>query len=215
MKKLITITTALFAANPALAHHPLAGAKMETFIHGILSGVGHPLLGFDHLFFVALVGIVAVYTTRLYSAPLAFISAMLTGTLLSSFGFAIPATEIMIIISLLTLGGIVATGRNMNLKSTIILFALTGLFHGSAFGASIAGQGIAVGSSVLIGYLLGLGIIQYMIIIITGNVAITIWKATEATAVSVRMSGAFVTGIGVFLALEEIEGAAFSALGLG
>jgi hypothetical protein len=29
------------------------------------------------------------------------------------------------------------------------------------------------------------------------------------------MSGAFVTGIGVFLALEEIEGAAFSALGLG
>lgn len=54
-----------------------------------------------------------------------------------------------------------------------------------------------------------------MIIIITGNVAINIWKATEATAVSVRMSGAFVTGIGVFLALEEIEGAAFSALGLG
>ena len=86
------------------------------------------------------------------------------------------------------------------------MFALTGLFHGSAFGASIAGQEIVVGSSVLIGYLLGLGIIQYMIIIITGNVAITIWKATEATAVSVRMSGAFVTGIGVFLALEEIEG---------
>jgi len=215
MKKLITITTALFAASPALAHHPLAGAKMETFMHGMLSGVGHPLLGFDHLFFVALVGIVGMYTARHYSVPLAFISAMLIGTLFSSFGFAIPATEIMIIISLLALGGIVAAGRKINLKSAMILFAITGLFHGSAFGASIAGQEIAVGSTVLIGYLLGLGIIQYLIVILTGFVAITIWKASQATAVSVRMSGAFVAGIGVFLALEEIEGAAFNALGLG
>ena len=129
MKKLITITTALFAASPALAHHPLAGAKMETFMHGMLSGVGHPLLGFDHLFFVALVGIVGMYTARHYSVPLAFISAMLIGTLFSSFGFAIPATEIMIIISLLALGGIVAAGRKINLKSAMILFAITGLFH--------------------------------------------------------------------------------------
>ena len=80
MKKLITITTALFAASPALAHHPLAGAKMETFMHGMLSGVGHPLLGFDHLFFVALVGIVGVYTARHYSVHLAYISAMLIRT---------------------------------------------------------------------------------------------------------------------------------------
>ena len=46
----------------------------------------------------------------------------------------------MIIISLLALGGIVAAGRKINLKSAMILFAITGLFHGSAFGASIAGQ---------------------------------------------------------------------------
>jgi len=47
----ITFLAALDAA-PAFAHHPLAGMSLQTFAHGILSGVGHPLLGFDHLFFV-------------------------------------------------------------------------------------------------------------------------------------------------------------------
>ena len=37
MKKLLTAAFAL-AATPALAHHPLAGAPMETFTHGVLSG---------------------------------------------------------------------------------------------------------------------------------------------------------------------------------
>jgi len=215
MKKLITTATALLAAGPALAHHPLAGAQMETFAHGMLSGVGHPMLGFDHLFFVALVGIAAIYTGRRFAAPVAFIAAMLLGTLLSSFGIAMPATEPMIIVSLLALGGIVAAGRNMSAAQTGALFALAGMFHGSAFGGSIASQEIAVGGSVLIGYLLGLGITQYLIAIAAGWVALTLWKATEATAVSARMSGAFVAGMGVFLALETIEGAAFAALGLG
>ena len=37
---------------------------METFDHGILSGIDHPLLGFDHLFFVLAVGIAALYTGK-------------------------------------------------------------------------------------------------------------------------------------------------------
>ena len=40
MKKLIATFAAVVAAGPALAHHPLAGQPMETFAHGILSGVG-------------------------------------------------------------------------------------------------------------------------------------------------------------------------------
>ena len=51
--------TLTFAAAPALAHHPLGGMPMETFTHGVLSGIGHPLLGFDHLFFVIAMGVAA------------------------------------------------------------------------------------------------------------------------------------------------------------
>ena len=47
MKKLITAAGLSLAATPALAHHPLNGMPMETFAHGLLSGVGHPLLAQD------------------------------------------------------------------------------------------------------------------------------------------------------------------------
>ena len=44
-------------AGPALAHHPLAGLPMETGAQGLLSGLAHPVLGFDHLFFVLAAGV--------------------------------------------------------------------------------------------------------------------------------------------------------------
>ena len=215
MKKIITTIAASVAATPALAHHPLAGAPMETFTHGMLSGIGHPVLGFDHLFFVALVGIAAVYTGRALMAPAAFIITMLLGTLAMSNGIALPAIEPMIVLSLIVLGYLVASGRAMALPVALGLFAFAGIFHGSAYGGAIAEQEAAVGGSVMIGYLLGLGITQYLISIASGMVAVKIWNATEASAIQPRLAGAVVGGMGLFLGLETIEGAAFAALGLG
>lgn len=79
MKKIISALIISLAASPAIAHHSLAGMPMETFAHGLLSGVGHPLLGLDHLFFVALAGIAAVFTGRNLLALLAYIAAMAGG----------------------------------------------------------------------------------------------------------------------------------------
>ena len=63
MKKYLIAAGALLSlTTPALAHHPLGGLPMDTFAHGLLSGIGHPMLGFDHLFFIALIGIAALYT---------------------------------------------------------------------------------------------------------------------------------------------------------
>ncbi|MGB0926172.1 MAG: HupE/UreJ family protein, partial [Pikeienuella sp.] len=73
-RALLIASAAAMAATPALAHHPLGGMPMETFAHGVLSGIGHPLLGFDHLFFVLAVGVAALFTGRALTAPLAFIA---------------------------------------------------------------------------------------------------------------------------------------------
>ena len=65
MKKILWLAGAISVVPTlAVAHHPLGGMPMETFAHGVLSGIGHPVLGFDHLFFVALVGVAALYTGR-------------------------------------------------------------------------------------------------------------------------------------------------------
>ena len=47
------------AALPALAHHPMGGTTPTTFMQGLLSGIGHPILGLDHLAALIAVGLVA------------------------------------------------------------------------------------------------------------------------------------------------------------
>ena len=211
MKKLLTAALAL-AATPALAHHPLGGAPMETFGHGLLSGVGHPILGFDHLFFVALVGIAALFTTRRLAAPAAYVAAMLVGCGLMYAGVAMPIKETVIAISLLVLGGALLSGRALGTVPTLVLFAGFGLFHGSAFGDAMAAQEGGVGGAVLLGYLLGLGVVQYAIALAAGWLAEKAMGVTEAASINARLAGAAVAGVGVFLILETAEGAALAAL---
>lgn len=206
MKKLGLAAAGVFAGSPALAHHPLGGLPMETFAHGLLSGVGHPVLGFDHLFFVALMGVAAVFTGHKLLAPVAYIGAMLLGCVLMYAGIALPLTEGVIVASLIVLGGIVLSGRGLALTPALAIFAAFGLFHGSAFGGSIAGQEGGVGGAVLVGYFIGLGVIQYAIAVGAGWVAEKVLGATTASAVNARLAGAMVAGVGVFLALEIVEG---------
>ncbi|MEO0830110.1 MAG: HupE/UreJ family protein [Pseudomonadota bacterium] len=215
MKRTMTLgLLASLAAGPALAHHPLAGMPMETFAHGLLSGIGHPVLGFDHLFFVALVGIAAIFTGRAFSAPAGYLGGMLVGCLAAMVGLALPLTEVIVGASLLVLGYIVLSGRALGFNAAIAIFAGFGLFHGQAFAGSIVGQEGGYSFAVGLGYLLGLIAVQYAIAIACGWLAKSVFQASEATAMSARLSGAVVAGMGLFLSLENAEGAVFAALGL-
>ena len=214
MKKcLVAMSIVACFPSVALAHHPLGGMPMETFVHGALSGIGHPILGFDHLFFVALVGVSALYTAYRLWSPFAFIGAMLVGCLAASFGLVLPATEFIIGLSLLVLGYLVLTGRALSMPIALAAFAGFGLFHGAAFGGSIAAQEAAVGGGVLIGYLLGLGVVQYAISAASGWIAWNVWRATEAAAIQARLAGAVVAGVGLFLSMENAEGFVFEVMG--
>ncbi|MEY1554063.1 HupE/UreJ family protein [Yoonia sp. R2331] len=211
MKKLLTAAGLSLAATPALAHHPLGGLPMETFAHGLLSGVGHPLLGFDHLFFVLAMGIAATFTAARYTGPAAYIGAMLAGCGLMYAGVAMPLAETVIVISLLAIGGLVLSGRAIDAGVAIAIFAVFGLFHGSAFGGSIAAQEGGVGGAVLLGYFIGLAVLQYAMAILAGW-AVRKLGASDAAAVNARLAGAMVAGVGVFLALEIVEGPIVAAL---
>lgn len=205
----------LFLVEPAAAHHPLGGMPMTTFSHGLLSGVGHPILGFDHLFFIVAVGVAALFTGRALTAPLAFVAAMLAGVCLVISGVTLPMVEPVIALSLIVLGGLVMSGRALALPLACVLFAGLGLFHGWAFGESIAGQEGGAATVVTAGYLIGLALTQWAIAVGAGQVVTHVLKATTAEAVPARLTGAVVAGVGAFLTLEVLEGAAFSALGIG
>src|SRR5260370_4808082 len=50
---LFLITTSAFA------HHVMGGEIPSTFIEGLLSGIGHPIIGPDHLAFLLAIGVAA------------------------------------------------------------------------------------------------------------------------------------------------------------
>ena len=210
------LATAVFAlsAVPAFAHHPLGGVPLETLTDGILSGLGHPLLGFDHLFFVLAIGVAALYTGRAKLATAAYVGAMLMGCLLMSFGLGLPVKEFVIGISLLVVGSLILSGRALGLAPAVGLFAVFGLFHGSAFGDTIAAQEAGAGVTVLVGYLGGLGLLQYGLALLAGFVVHNLLQATEAGHVHARLAGAVVAGVGMFLTLENTEGIVFNILGI-
>ena len=215
MKTLTTTGAFALLAGPALAHHPLAGAPMETFAHGLLSGIGHPVLGFDHLFFVALLGVAAALTRRAALAPLGYIAGMLAGLALILAGIALPAVELVIAISLLTMGAILLSGRAMTLPGTMLAFCAFGLFHGWAFGGALMGQEGGAAAPVIFGYVLGLAAIQYVIASAFALLIRKLGEPASAKALHPRLAGAMVSGVGLFLVLEAAEGPALSALGLG
>lgn len=212
MKKFMAITAATVAATPALSHHPLGGMPMETFAHGVLSGVGHPVLGFDHLFFVIAMGVAALFTAHRYLTPAVYVATMLVGCGLMYAGIGMPLKETFIAISLLAIGGVVLSGRALGPGIAVVLFGAFGLFHGSAFGGSIAAQEGGVNSAVLVGYLLGLGIIQYAIAVAAGWIAEKGLGTAEASSTNARIVGAMVAGVGVFLCLEIVEGPIVAAI---
>ncbi len=192
---------------PVFAHHPLGGMPMETFSHGLLSGFGHPVLGFDHLFFVVLVGIAALFSGRKLIMPMVYIVAMLSGCLLMFFGYDLPSKEFVIGLSLLILGCVVLSGRGLTIPLGLVIFSGFGLFHGSAFGDAIANEETMAGVSVLAGYLIGLGIIQIGIAWSAGWLWEKLWHGANPKNIQPRLAGALVAGMGLLITLEHIEGA--------
>lgn len=201
-RRLAPALLALIAPGAALAHHPLGGAPMETFAHGLLSGVGHPILGFDHLAFLLALGAAAALTGRAL-APLAFLGAMAAAAALR---LDPPFGEGLVALSLLALGLALAGGRGLGGGAALGLFALAGLAHGAAFGAAMTGVEGEAAAPVLAGYLLGL--------VATGGAlaALAAFAARRLAPAALRLPGAALAGIGGFLLLEAAEGALLSAL---
>ena len=197
----------------AFANHPLDWAPEEMFTYRILSGIVYSVFGFEHLFFVLAAGLAAALAGRPYSAPAAYVVAMLGGTVLASTGMGLPIVETMIALSLLCLGGLLVWGRKARLGTTLGLFVGFGLIHGSDFGESPAAQEAGDSLEVSIGLLLGLAIVQYLVSAASARVARG-WAAEDRVGdFETRLAGSAVAGIGLFLVLETVLDATFAILG--
>jgi urease accessory protein len=204
MKKLSIaglVALASTLSTAALAHHPMAGATPSNIGEGLLSGIGHPIIGVDHLAFVVAVGIAAALAGSRFISPLAFVLATVAGTAIHVMSIGLPAVEFMIAASLVVLGAIVFMGRKMPVAALAGIFAVAGMFHGFAYGEAIFGAE----ATPMMAYLIGFGLTQYAIAVTAGTaVVVMMGKAQEwSQNVPARITGGIVAGAGALLVSEH------------
>jgi urease accessory protein len=195
---------ALLIAWPALAHHPMGGEAPQTLVHGLISGLAHPVIGIDHLAFIVLVGLAAAAAGRMVAGPAAFILATMAGTGVHLAGISLPLAEIVIVLSILALGALLVSGRAVTGPVALGGFALAGLFHGWAYGAAVIGSE----PMPVVAYLAGFGAIQFAI---AAGVARLAWgmATNPQRAVQARIAAAICLGVGLTFGIEHVEGLIF------
>lgn len=131
IRKLVLFVFAV-AVPAAWAH----GQGAHTHDAGLLAGMLHPFSGFDHLLAMIAVGLWAAQQggRALWALPLSFVGAMAIGAALGMTGTAIVGMEIVIALSVLALGVLVALRRQVLLPLAAALTGLFALFHGMAHG---------------------------------------------------------------------------------
>ena len=143
-----------FSANPSLAHHPFGmGDSSELSAwEALISGIGHPLLGPDHLLFMIGIAFVGLKRNKEWVFPLlavglagsAFVQLQPLPDLLA------PWAEALVSLSL-AIEGLIVLNR-LNYQWLLPMFAL----HGYLLGSTIVGAE----PTPLIGYFLGLLVAQ-------------------------------------------------------
>lgn len=165
------------------------GAPSGVYAHGLgewnglMSGMLHPLTGVDHL--LALAGI-ALLGIRLggkhsWALPLAFLSMMVLGGIAAMQGLAVGLAEVLIAISLLTVG-VLLLGKRV--KQGVFLSSFLGVFalaHGAAHGAEMPVNALPL--AYMAGFVISCAMIQL--------VAVVLGRMVQRTDLSTRGFQAF------------------------
>lgn len=182
----------LSAAGPAFAH------EATGIPGGFISGLVHPVFGWDHVIAMVAVGLwgAILGSPALWLLPVAFPLVMACGAILGIAGFGLPLVEAGIALSGLVLGLMVLFQARMPLLAAVGLVSVFAIFHGYAHGTELpeaadpfayaAGFVIATGLLHLAGILLGLllAIPHGRIVIRTAGAAIALAGAAFLAGVA-------------------------------
>ena len=161
-------------------------------ITGLLSGLHHPVSGWDHVLAMIAVGLwgAQLGPPALWTLPVAFPMAMALGGMIGLMGLTLPGVEIGIAASAVVLGGMVSTESRPALWVAALVVGFFALFHGHAHGtelppgsnAMLYSIGFVAATGGLHGCGIGLGLMHR-------------WKGGR---LAIRVLGTFVVVGGVF-----------------
>ncbi len=153
----------LVLQEPAIAHHPfeMGDSSQLSIMQSLVSGIGHPLLGPDHLIFILAIAFVGLRKPKKWILPLLAIG--ISGSALAQIhplpAELAPWAEALVSLSL-TIEGLIILDF-LSSKWLLPMFSL----HGYLLGSTIVGAE----PNPLIGYFLGLLLAQgALLILVTG-----------------------------------------------
>lgn len=176
----------LFVASPLLAHDDTASSA------GLLSGLGHPVSGWDHILAMLAVGIWGGQLGKpaLWLLPVGFPMMMAVGGFLGLAGVTLPGVEVGIAFSALALGLLIALKAKPPLPVALGLVGVFAIFHGHAHGTELAPGSDAIAYSA--GFVIATGLL-HLAGILVGTV-----HARAGGRTILRLAGTLVAAGGVF-----------------
>jgi urease accessory protein len=186
----LVIAASMTAAAPASAHI-VAGMG-----GGFAAGFAHPLLGPDHLLAMVSVGIwgAQLGAPAIWVLPIAFPLIMAFGGAAGIIGVPLPATELLIALSVLVLGIMVAQARRLPLAAALPIVAVFAIAHGHAHGAELPHSANALAFST--GFVLATGMLHAV------GIGIGLFLRWPTGALVIRCLGSFVAAVGVYFVFE-------------
>jgi urease accessory protein len=127
---------------------------------GFATGFFHPLTGIDHVLAMLAVGMwgAQLGAPAIWVLPVAFPLVMSVGGVVGILGLPLPGVEPGIALSVIVLGGCIATDQRPPLWLAGLLVSVFAVFHGYAHGAELPHQAAAVAYSA--GFVLATGLLH-------------------------------------------------------
>ena len=177
---------ALAGATHAFAH--VQPGQTQSF----LTGLGHPLSGFDHMLAMISVGLwgAQLGPPAMWLLPVTFPLVMSLGGFLALVGVRLPGVEAGVALSALLLGLMVAAEAKPKLPMAAALVAVFAIFHGYAHGAELpAGES---GLTYSIGFVIATGCLHL------AGITIGLAHRWRSGQVAIRLLGASIALAGAF-----------------
>ena len=182
----------LIAAATVLAPEVGLAHTGEGVVGGFLSGLTHPIFGFDHVVAMIAVGLWGAFLGQpaIWLLPVVFPVVMAFGSLAGVLGVPIPGVETGIALSALALGAMVALALRPPLWVAAILVGAFAIFHGHAHGTELpaAASPLAYG----VGFVIATGLLHL------SGIALGLVARWPAGLRAVRVGGGLIACAGLF-----------------
>jgi urease accessory protein len=173
--------------------------KPTDLLDGLLSGLGHPVIGIDHMAFVLALGVAAGFTHSGFRIPSAFIASSMLGITLHLTRGTMPYPEAMVALSLVAIGVVFLMRRHLPWPRGWLAFAVAaGIIHGYVYAdAIVEAEPIVRGS-----FLVGLAVSQALLALVSKAFVDIMLHEDQAIRGGVRVVGGVLVAVGVaFLAV--------------